>query len=241
MKIFLKYINHINIKRIFIVFFLLCLFIFLSAISYVNTVSANISDSVFRLHVIANSNNVEDQELKYKVRDRLLEYMNSLSKNCHSKEEVIQLAKENQDKLHNIAREVIINNGYTYDVTVKIGSFDFPTKNYGDISLPAGNYDALRVEIGESNGQNWWCVMFPPLCFVDVTSGVVPDDSKDIMKDNLSDESYSIISNDNPEVKFKFSIIELFQNLKIANKWAIESKYCNLNYFMIYNKDRVLI
>ncbi len=209
--------NKSIVKRIFIVFLLLCAFILLSAISYVDAVSNNISDNVFRLHVIANSDSAEDQNLKYKVRDGLLEYMNQISINCHSKSEVIELAQAHKQDLQQIAQKIILDNGYNYNVTIKIGNFDFPTKNYGDISLPAGNYDALRVEIGNAKGQNWWCVMFPPLCFVDVTSGVVPDESKQIMKDNLSDESYSVISNDNTEINFKFSIIEFFQKLKIAN------------------------
>lgn len=218
MRFFLNFINNSKFKRILIVLFLLFIFIILSAISYVKAVSSNISDSVFRLHVIANSDSPSDQELKYKVRDKLLQYMNSISIDCNSKEEVIELAHKQMDKLHDIAKEEIQNNGYSYDVNIKIGNFDFPTKQYGDIALPAGSYDALRVEIGNASGQNWWCVMFPPLCFVDVTSGVVPEDSKEIMKDNLSNESYSLISSSETDIQFKFSIIELFQNLKIANK-----------------------
>lgn len=218
MRFFLNFIKQSKFKRIFIILFLLSIFIILSAISYVNAVSSNISDGVFRLHVIANSDSNYDQELKYKVRDKLLQYMNSISINCKSKGEVIELAKNQLDKLYDIAKQEILDNGYSYDVKIKVGNFDFPTKQYGDISLPAGNYDALRVEIGNASGQNWWCVMFPPLCFVDVTSGVVPEDSKEIMKDNLSSESYSLISSSNPDIQFKFSIIELFQNFKMANK-----------------------
>ena len=219
MRTFIKFISNTKVKRTFIILILLFAFILVSAISYVDAVSTDISNSVFRLHVIANSDDLKDQDLKYKVRDKLLEYMNSLSINCESKDEVIALAREHENEFYNIAKEVIADNGYDYDVAIKIGNFDFPTKNYGDISLPAGNYEALRVEIGKAKGQNWWCVMFPPLCFVDVTSGVVPNESKDIMKDNLSDEEYDLISKtDNSEIKFKFSLIEMFQSLKLANK-----------------------
>ena len=88
-----------------------------------------------------------------------------------------------------------------------------PTKTYGDISLPAGFYDALRVKIGKAEGQNWWCVMFPPLCFVDISSGVVPDDSKQIMEDSMSEEEFALVSdNSNPEIKFKFKLLEFFVN-----------------------------
>ena len=206
-------------KRISIVLSLLFVFILLSAIFYVNAVSNNIADSVFRLHVIANSDSKEDQDLKYKVRDAILEYMNSICKNDSSKEEVIEIANSHKEDFARIANQVIKENGFNYSVNIKIGNFDFPTKSYGDISFPAGNYDALRIEIGNASGQNWWCVMFPPLCFVDVTSGIVPDESKLIMQDNLTDEEYSIISkSDSPDIKFKFSLIEMFNSIKLAGK-----------------------
>lgn len=205
------------LKRFFIVIILFSLFVFISALSYVNAVSEDISNSVFRLHVIANSDSEDDQSLKYKVRDKVIEYMNEIAKDCTSKAEVINLAYKYQDKFKQIAENVIRQNGYDYDVNIKIGNFEFPTKYYGDISLPAGYYDALRIEIGEAKGQNWWCVMFPPLCFVDVTSGIVPDESKKIMQDNLGDEEYRLISdNESTDIKFKFSIVEFFKNINFA-------------------------
>ena len=217
MKIFLNFINYSFIKRFFIIIILFCFFILVSALSYVNAVSSDIKDSVFRLHVIANSDSKEDQDLKYLVRDGVLEYMNKISKNCTSKEEVINLAYKYQDDFKRIAEKIIYENGYNYAVNISIGNFEFPTKNYGDISLPAGVYDALRIEIGEAKGQNWWCVMFPPLCFVDISSGIVPDESKKIMKDNLNAEEYSLISdNESKDIKFKFSLLEFFQNINLA-------------------------
>lgn len=219
MKNLFKHINYGIIKRFFIVFILFAFFVFLSALSYVNAVSSDIADSVFRLHVIANSDSEEDQNLKYKVRDAVLEYMETISANCSSKDEVIQIAYEYKDKFHEIAENVIKENGYNYSVDIKIGNFEFPTKTYGDISLPAGYYDALRIEIGEASGQNWWCVMFPPLCFVDVTSGIVPDESKEVIKDNLNEEEYNLISDsDNSSIKFKFGLIEFFKNINLAKK-----------------------
>lgn len=218
MKSILNFVGNSKVKRSFIIFILLCLFVLISAVSYVDAVSSDIANSVFRLHVIANSDSVEDQDLKYEVRDAILEYMNNISMNCKSKSEVITLAKEHTQDFYNIAKRTIQEHGYNYDVNIEIGNFDFPTKYYGDISLPAGNYEALRIEIGNASGQNWWCVMFPPLCFVDVSSGVVPEESKEIMKDSLSDEEYTLISdNNNPDIKFKFSLIEMFQKLKMAN------------------------
>lgn len=218
MRNIFKFIDFGFIKRFFIVLFLFSIFVFISAISYVDAVSEDLSESVFRLHVIANSDSKEDQDLKYKVRDKILEYINKLALNCSSKDEVIALATEKQAELQNIAQKVIKENGYNYDVKISIGNFDFPTKTYGDISFPAGNYDALKVEIGKADGQNWWCVMFPPLCFVDVTTGIVPDESKETIKENLNnDEEYKIISDtESPSIKFKFSLIEFFKGISFA-------------------------
>ena len=201
------------IKRFLIVIILFSFFVFISALSYVNAVSEDISNSVFRLHVIANSDSEEDQNLKYKVRDSVLEYMNTITQDCTSKDEVIELAYQYQDEFKHIAKQVIEENGYDYDVSIRIGNFEFPTKTYGDISLPAGNYDALRIEIGEAKGQNWWCVMFPPLCFVDVTSGVVPEESKEMMQENLSEEEFGIISIEDSEITFKFKLLEFLGNV----------------------------
>ena len=196
-------------------------FLLLSAYSYVNAVSNNLADSVFRLHVIANSDSEEDQNLKYKGRDSLIEYMNTLTNDMNTKDDVIKIAKEHIQDFKNIAQNVVKENGYDYEVNVEIGNFSFPTKTYGDISFPAGFYDALKVEIGKAEGQNWWCVMFPPLCFVDVTSGVVPEESKENLEENLGDEEYSIISDteENGFTNIKFKIIEFFESIgtKLAN------------------------
>ena len=209
----------LKIGRIFVILILLSLFILISAISYVDAVSNNIADSVFRLHVIANSDSKEDQELKLKVRDELLSYMNIISKDSTSKQEVMQIVNEHKEEFTQIAKKVIKENGYNYTVNVQIGKADFPTKYYGDITLPAGTYDALKVQIGEAKGQNWWCVMFPPLCFVDVSTGIVPDNSKQELKQSLDNEEYDLISKtDNNEISFKFKIVELFQNWRLGNK-----------------------
>lgn len=202
------------IKKFILLIFLLSAFITVSAISYVSAVSQNISNSVFRLHVIANSDSDEDQNLKYIVRDNLINYMNKLTENITSKDEAIKLAKEHETDFYKIAKQTIEDNGYDYDVKIEIGNSYFPTKYYGDISLPAGYYDALKVEIGNSTGQNWWCVMFPPLCFVDMSTGIVPEESKQTIKENLPAEEYALVSNSNDEnINFKFKLIELLSFL----------------------------
>lgn len=213
MKKFLNYIKNSKIGILIIISLLLFLYTIVCAFSYVNAVSSDISNSVFRLHVLANSNTEEDQALKYKVRDNLLTYMNDICKNCTSKEEAINLVSIHQEEFKQVALETIKNEGYSYNVNIEIGNFEFPTKQYGDISLPAGYYDALRVKIGKAEGKNWWCVMFPSLCFVDISSGIVPEDSKEELQNVLSDEEYSLISDSsNYGIKLKFKILELFAN-----------------------------
>ncbi len=209
MKFFSKF------KRLILLLLLLFIYTFICAFSYVNAVSMNIQDSVFRLHVIANSDSEKDQNLKYIVRDKVLEYINSISTDLTSKEDVINLARENIDTIQKIAENTVKENGYNYSVNLNIGNFAFPTKTYGDISFPAGFYDALKIEIGEAKGQNWWCVMFPPLCFVDVTSGIVPEESKKLIKENISEEEYQLLSENSNDVNFKFKIVEMFQNIGI--------------------------
>ena len=211
-----KFLNNIKNSKIGIsitLILLLFLYTTINAISYVEAVSTDISDSVFRLHVIANSDSKEDQSLKYKVRDNLLKYMNNICRDCSSKQEAIDLVTEHQEEFKQVALDTIKKEGYSYNVKINIGNFEFPTKQYGDISLPAGYYDALRVEIGEAKGRNWWCVMFPSLCFIDVSSGIVPEESKEELQNVLSDEEYSIISdNSDNGIKLKFKLIEFFAN-----------------------------
>ena len=202
-------------KKIIIIFALLILYLLISIFSYSNAVSQDISNNVFRLHVIANSNSSEDQNLKYLVRDELINYMNSISSNISSKQEAINLIEKNKNVFYKIAKQIISDNGFDYDIDIEIGNFSFPTKTYGDISLPAGFYDALRIKIGNAAGQNWWCVMFPTLCFVDLENGVVPEDSKSNLQDNLKEEEYNLISSDNLEFKLKFKLVEFFENAKI--------------------------
>lgn len=203
-------------KRFLLLIVLFLFYTFICAFSYASSVSSDIADNVFRLHIIANSDTDEDQNLKLIVRDNILNYMKEIASSVSSKEEAVEIITSHLDDFYNIAIDTIRNAGYDYDVSLSVGQFDFPTKEYGDISLPAGIYDALRIEIGEAQGHNWWCVMFPTLCFVDVSSGSLDEGSKCVLEDNLSDEEFSLISDDSADVKFKFKVVEFFENIKIS-------------------------
>lgn len=143
-----------------------------------------IADKLIRFHVIANSDSKEDQELKLKVRDRVIEGLSAKLKDADSLDEARNLLVENVDFVNSVAKDVIIENNYNYDIKTTLSNENFPDKIYGDYVFPQGNYEAFRVIIGEGSGQNWWCVMFPPLCFVDETKNVVDSET---LQSNLDD------------------------------------------------------
>lgn len=204
-----------KLKTTLLLMFLLFVYVLIAASSYTKAVCTDIANNVFRLHVIANSDSEEDQNLKCIVRDSILSYVNGILENINNKEDVVLTINNHIDEIKNIAQQAVYNEGFTYDVEIEVGNFKFPTKTYGNISFPPGLYDALRVKIGNASGKNWWCVMFPPLCFVDVSSGIVPEDSKELMESNLSSEDYALVSSSKNTTKIKFKVVEVLQNLTI--------------------------
>ncbi len=203
-----------NLKNLTIIIILFIAFFIINAHSYAINVSNGLSSNIFRLHILANSDSEEDQALKLKVRDAILQYMETLNTAKQDKQSVIELSKEHIEDFKMIAEKVIHENGYDYSVSAEIGNFYFPTKYYGNISLPAGDYDALKIEIGDAKGQNWWCSLFPPLCFVSVSAGVVEEEGETYLKENLSEEEFEIVSETSPEIEFKFKIVELINQKK---------------------------
>lgn len=201
-----------KLKYIFIILSLLFCFIFISITSYARSVSDNLSDNFFRLHILANSDSKQDQDLKLKIRDAIIEHMNTQDFSDCTKSEVMAIVENNLESYKDIAQTVIDNEGLNYSVSTEVGNFHFPTKVYGNISLPAGYYDALRIKIGNAEGQNWWCSLFPPLCFVDISSGVIDEESKNNLKENLSDEEFAIVTSSNEKLKLKFKLLEIFSN-----------------------------
>lgn len=194
----------------FTLFILFVVFLFCITNNYTNAVSSNLSNNFFRLHILANSDSKSDQELKLKVRDNIIKYMNN--QNFKTKAEASNYVQNNLSKFYEIAEQTIFDNGYNYSVNIQIGNFYFPTKNYGNISLPAGFYDGIKIEIGEAEGQNWWCSLFPPLCFVDISSGVVDEENLKSLEENLNNEEFNLITSSSDTIKFKFKIIELLNN-----------------------------
>lgn len=124
-------------------------------------------NSLIRIHVLANSDSQTDQQLKLQVKDAVVRYLEPQLAQCHSIEESRQIIQNNLPQLEQTAKNTLQGLNSNYAVTLQYGRFDFPVKYYGGFSLPAGNYEALRILIGEGKGHNWWCVLFPPMCFTD--------------------------------------------------------------------------
>lgn len=172
-----------------------------------------IAEQIIRLHVIANSDTDEDQELKMKVKETIVTYLRGEMQDAISVDEARQAIREHLPEIEEIAAEKMRAEGYEYTAEATLGESYFPVKEYGDLTFPAGNYEALRVRLGESAGHNWWCVMYPSLCFVDSTYQVVPDASKERLKDSLTSEEYDSLLDGGEEVSYSWKAGEWLKNL----------------------------
>ena len=167
-------------------------------------IQEQIAGKVLRFHVLANSDTAEDQNLKLAVRDAVGSRMAELLSDVQDREACEQVVEAHLPEIAETAQAVVREAGYEYEVHAAIEETEFPSKTYGKFTFPAGKYEALRVVIGEGEGHNWWCVLYPPLCFVDASSGILPESSKEIIKENISEEDYSYISEDNTVFRFKY-------------------------------------
>lgn len=183
----------------------------------INLASKSYKNKLIRFHTIANSDSDEDQELKLKVRDEVIKYLKPKLEKSSSITESERIIKQEYSNLEKISKNVILKNGYNYDVKIGIDYSNFPTKQYSNIVLPAGKYKALKIIIGEGKGKNWWCVMFPPLCFVDEESGVIDKKTDKKLKEVLTKEEYELITQKNQsevgKVKMKFKIVEIIEKI----------------------------
>lgn len=168
---------------------------------------AQIRESMLRLHILANSDTAEDQALKIKVRDRILEETGDLFVCDGSVEDAKQQAEEHLDDITRIAEEEIRKQGYDYSVKAELCNMFFETRQYEQFSLPAGRYDALRITIGAAEGHNWWCVLYPPLCL----PAAMPEE--ELKNANLTQEQTQIIEQPQ-EYKVEFAVVELWEKLK---------------------------
>jgi stage II sporulation protein R len=173
------------------------------------TKKAYTTDNLIRLHVIANSDSEQDQTVKYRVRDRIVELLKEQLTGVKNYQEAREIVIKNRTQLAAAAEEVAVDAGFSYPVEVEIGRFDFPPRAYGKLVLPQGEYEAVRVVLGEGQGANWWCVLFPPLCFVDISGTAVDYKDTVVVKEVLAqqEEALADASVDN-RVNLKFKLLE---------------------------------
>ncbi len=179
--------------------------------AYMDNAKTALANGVIRLHVVANSDSGADQSLKLKVRDKILSECGNEFSLSHNIDAVSADILTSLDHIKKIAEDEIAKNGYNYDVNVSYGTQSFPRKSYGDITFPKGDYQALKVVIGNGSGKNWWCVLFPPLCFVDEACVSVDTQAQDYLKNQLGSSAYSMVTGG---VEFKLKSYELWQSGK---------------------------
>lgn len=189
-------------KFVFVPVFLAFVIIF-SVFTPVVTMSEDISNKVFRLHIIANSDSDEDQNLKLKVRDKVLLISNEIYEDCNSTLSAINVTNNNIDYIRNTSQRVIAYYGYDYPVKAYVSKEYFNTREYDGFTLPAGIYNCLKIVIGEGKGKNWWCVMFPQVCL----SGCTDD-----FDNYLTEDEKKMLTSGGYKVKFK--IVEIYERIK---------------------------
>ena len=168
-------------------------------------IQEGIAGEIFRLHVIANSDSEEDQELKMEVKKTVVAYLKENLGEEAGLEETRSWVLENLSEIEEAAEKTVEDRGETYPVSASVENTYFPDKTYGDCTFPAGEYEALNVRIGRGEGKNWWCVLYPSLCFIDDTWGIVTEEKKEELKEVLTEEEFQKILGD-PEEKKKIRI-----------------------------------
>lgn len=209
---------------------LLCSMIWLSGSK--ENLAQRISPHILRFHVIANSNSPRDQEVKLQVKELLLAELNEIPESglpqdntlCFSpedqdspasaaKEAICQYIQKNQTQLEQKANALLSSLGFSYETQLRITRCYFPTKAYGDIVLPRGTYDAVQVSIGDARGRNWWCVVYPRLCFLDATHAIVPESSRQQLKNIVGEEDYGLLLDTRPlDIQVRFRLLETLQD-----------------------------
>lgn len=210
-----NFMNILKKDKKIIMISLICglLFTMLVSVSaYAKKISNDISNSVIRFHVLANSDEEFDQQLKLCVRDEILKSMSEDMNGCTNRGDAEEYLKNHIDEITSIAKRVITENGYDYDVNTTLSIEHYPIRYYNNAAFPEGCYESLRVIIGSGEGHNWWCVMYPPLCLNGDAVGY-EDDS--MLKNVLSDESYEVVvlSENNTVPKMKFKAVEWWASM----------------------------
>lgn len=173
----------------------------------------DLKENVLRLHIIANSDSAEDQRVKLEVRDKIAEQSEDIFGGCESREEILRRSQESLDIMEETAQEVLTENGFEYGAEAAIEKTRFDTRYYGDITMPQGDYTALKITLGEGKGHNWWCVMYPPLCLPCFTES--GEDTDDILEKHSSviTEQEAEIIKDPESIEVKLYCAEIIDRI----------------------------
>ena len=167
-------------------------------------IQESIAQNIIRVHVRANSDSDSDQQLKLKVKNEVTALLQPMLTNSDSVEQSRNIIAQHMQDIKDTALDTIHNEGYSYDVNVYFEKSYFPMKSYADVTFPPGEYEAFRIDIGDAYGRNWWCVLYPPLCFVDAVYGELPKESKEQLKNVLTDDEYNAITKVRYKYRFKY-------------------------------------
>lgn len=200
-----------KLKTMLTILILFMIYFIFYSISYSHSISKDLENQLFRLHILANSDSSEDQQIKLHVRNKIISYLNTFS--FKNKQELINYLTNNKSQIQKIVQTAIEEKGYSYNVSIEIGNAFYPQKRYKNVILPSGHYDGLRIKIGKAEGHNWWCVLFPPMCLIDQSTCELPKESELILQNNLTAEATSVITQNTTPYKFKFKIIDFINNL----------------------------
>lgn len=182
----------------------------MGTMSQVKAQTKEITEKFVRFHIVANSNSDADQNVKMKVRETIFTELDF--SHISSKREAISYFREHQTDIENIAKRVLMENGFSYGVNVAVGKREFPVREYSDFVLPAGTYDAISVVLGAGEGENFFCVMYPSLCKIEgVTESTT--DNYQVLNNILTEEETSAITGNKQQIVYKFKIIEFFENI----------------------------
>ena len=167
-------------------------------------IQESIAQNIIRFHVRANSDSDSDQQLKLKVKNEVTALLQPMLTNSDSVEQSRNIIAQHMQDIKDTALDTIHNEGYSYDVNVYFEKSYFPMKSYADVTFPPGEYEAFRIDIGDADGRNWWYVLYPPLCFVDAVYGELPKESKEQLKNVLTDDEYNAITKVRYKYRFKY-------------------------------------
>lgn len=187
----------------------------LTSFMYAKKEEKALEHALIRFHVLANSDSREDQALKLKVRDAVLEAYEEEIRNLTDVEAARSFLSANLTGIEDTAEAAMRREGYAYEARASLKTDAFPTKQYGNITLPAGYYNALRIEIGGAEGRNWWCVMFPPICYT-MEKETLPEDMETALKETLDEETNGLIhyEEEDTSIRLRFKIVELWNRLE---------------------------